>query len=261
MAGLFRSARRPWELSLLQETAFRTGRAQGPKLPGHQQAYRLTRSATGPALAPQDGLGRWRHSRRSRRLAPAPTEEAAMAHELGPGRKLAHHRGSFLEGPAGSTRARQEGLSGGMHDELDVQHAARQAHGRARLSFSAVGRAFTHLARRGRSKARARASGVSFGRAPAEVAAASAAEPAPRRRLRARRSSPLRGPITRPYLRSGLSARRLHSTCFPVRAPAPGARAHRRQAARRARPQAPAHSSGAPRRSAASRAACGRLRK
>lgn len=32
-----------------------------------------------------------------------------MAHELEPGRKLARHRGSFFEGPTGSTRARQEG--------------------------------------------------------------------------------------------------------------------------------------------------------
>lgn len=160
------------------------------------------------------------------------TEEAAMAHALEPGRKLARHRGSFLEGPTGSTRARQQGLSGGMHEHHDEEHAARQAHGRARLSSQKEGRAFTRLARRARSKARARASSVSFGQAPAGVAAASALEPAPRRQLRARRSSPLRGPITRPYLRSGLSARRLHSTCFPVRAPAPGARTLRRQAAR-----------------------------
>jgi hypothetical protein len=32
-----------------------------------------------------------------------------MAHELEPGRKLARHRGSFLESPAGSSPARQEG--------------------------------------------------------------------------------------------------------------------------------------------------------
>ena len=44
-----------------------------------------------------------------------------MAHELEPARKLARHRGSFLEGPAGSTRAR--------------------------LSFHKEGRAFTRLAR------------------------------------------------------------------------------------------------------------------
>ena len=58
-----------------------------------------------------------------------------MAHELEPGRKLARHRGSLFEGPTGSTRARQKGLSGGVHDEHDEEHAARQAHGRARLSF------------------------------------------------------------------------------------------------------------------------------
>jgi hypothetical protein len=39
-----------------------------------------------------------------------------MAHELEPGRKLARHRGGFLEGPAGLDRARQEGLSGVVHD-------------------------------------------------------------------------------------------------------------------------------------------------
>jgi hypothetical protein len=92
-----------------------------------------------------------------------------MARDLEPGRKLARHRGSFLEGPTGSTRARQQGLSGGVHEELDEQHAARQAHGRA----------FTRLAGRARSKARARASSVSFGQAPTWVA--SAVEPAPRR--------------------------------------------------------------------------------
>ncbi len=89
-----------------------------------------------------------------------------MARELGPGWKLARHRGGLLEGEAGSTRARQEGLSGGVRDELDEEHAARQAHGCA--------------------------SSVSFGQAPAGVAVASAVEPAPRRQLRARRSSPLR---------------------------------------------------------------------
>jgi len=77
----------------------------------------------------------WRASRLPRRLAPAPTEEAAIARELGRGRKLARDRGSFLEGTTGSTRARREGLSGGVHDHHDEGHAARQAHSRARLSF------------------------------------------------------------------------------------------------------------------------------
>jgi hypothetical protein len=70
-----------------------------------------------------------------------------MARELEPGRKLARHRGSFLEGPTGSPRARQQGLSGGVHGQLDQEYAARQAHGRARLSFDKEGRAFTRLAR------------------------------------------------------------------------------------------------------------------
>jgi len=61
-----------------------------------------------------------------------------------------------------------------VHDHHDEEHAARQAHGRARQSFHKVGRAFTRLARpRGRSKARARASvflesgGDGFGAGPA----------------------------------------------------------------------------------------------
>jgi hypothetical protein len=62
-----------------------------------------------------------------------------MAHDLEPGWKLARHRGGFLEGPTGSSRARQEGLSGVVHGQLDEEHAARQAHGRARLSFSEGG--------------------------------------------------------------------------------------------------------------------------
>jgi hypothetical protein len=65
-----------------------------------------------------------------------------MAHELEPARKLARHRGSFLEGPTGSTRARRP-----CNREYDDEHAARQAHGRARLSFHKEGRAFTRLAR------------------------------------------------------------------------------------------------------------------
>lgn len=60
-----------------------------------------------------------------RRLAPAPTEESATARELMPGWKLARHRASVLQGLTGSTRARQKGLSGGVHDRLDEQHAAR----------------------------------------------------------------------------------------------------------------------------------------
>ncbi len=115
-----------------------------------------------------------------------------MARELGPARKLARHRGDFLEGRTGLRRARQQGLSGVVHEQRDEAHAARQAHGRARPDLQAEGRAFTRLARRARSKARARASSVSFGQAPAWVAVASAVEPAPRRQLRARRSSPLR---------------------------------------------------------------------
>ena len=78
-----------------------------------------------------------------------------MAHELQPGRKLARHRGSFLEGPTGLSRARQQGLSDGVHDQLDEEHAARQAHGRARLSFHKEGRAFTRLASPGRAARRA----------------------------------------------------------------------------------------------------------
>jgi len=71
-----------------------------------------------------------------------------MAHELEPGWKLARHRGGFLKGPTGlGPRARQKGLSGGVHDHHDQEHAARQAHGRARLSFEKEGRAFTRLAR------------------------------------------------------------------------------------------------------------------
>ena len=45
-------------------------------------------------------------------------------------------------------------------------------------------------------------------------------------------------PIIVRSIRSPLSSRRLHSPSFPVRAPAPGARTLRRQAARRGRPQA-----------------------
>jgi hypothetical protein len=164
-------------------------------------------------------------------LAPVPSPRAGCGQRRPPWRASSGPGGSsraiaaaFLEGPTGSTRARQKGLSGGLRGERPEEHAARQAHGRARLGSQKEGRAFTRLARRAWSKARARASSVSFGQAPAGVPAAPAVEPAPRRPLRARRSSPLRGPITRPYLRSGLTARRLHSTSFPVRAPAPGAR-------------------------------------
>ena len=114
-----------------------------------------------------------------------------MAHELEPGWELARHRGSFLEGQTGSSRARQQGPSCGVHDARDEEHAARQADGRARLISQKEGRAFTRLARRAWSKARARASSISFGQAPAWVAAASAVAWAPRRQLRARRSSPL----------------------------------------------------------------------
>ena len=199
------------------------------------------REASGPARGAQG----WR--RRVARPAPAPTPRAGSGQRRppwrtssSPGRKLVRHRGSFLEGPTGlGPRAPGEPV---RRRARSPRRGARQAHGRARLSFEKEGRAFTRLARRGRSKARARASSVSFGQAPAGMAAASAVEPAPRQQLRARRSSPLRGPITRPYLRSGLSSRRLHLVVFLVRAPAPGARTHRRQAARRARPQAPAHS-------------------
>jgi len=82
-----------------------------------------------------------------------------MARELEPGRSPARHRGSFLAGPTGLGRARQQGLSGGVHGERDEEHAARQAHGRARLSSHKVGRAFTRLALlTARSKVRARAS-------------------------------------------------------------------------------------------------------
>ena len=52
------------------------------------------------------------------------------------GARRAPARPSFLKGPTGLDRARLEGLSGGVHDALDKQHAARQAHRRARLSFS-----------------------------------------------------------------------------------------------------------------------------
>ena len=37
---------------------------------------------------------------RLHRLAPAFHKDAAVAHELGPERKLAHHRGAFIEGGA-----------------------------------------------------------------------------------------------------------------------------------------------------------------
>jgi hypothetical protein len=154
-----------------------------------------------------------------------------MAYELGPRTEAA----ASLKARPAWTRARQGGLAGVVRVEHDQEYAARQAHGRARLSSHEEGRALTRLAKRARSRARARASSVSFGQAPAGVAVASAVEPAPRRPLRARRSSPLRdgeaalrGPITRPYLRSPLSSRRLHSIIFPVRAPAPGARTPRR---------------------------------
>ena len=52
------------------------------------------------------------------------------------GARRAPARPSFLKGPTGLDRARLEGLSGGVPDEPDDQHAARQAHGRARPSFS-----------------------------------------------------------------------------------------------------------------------------
>jgi hypothetical protein len=78
-----------------------------------------------------------------------------MAHELGPGRKLARHRGDFLEGRTGLRRARQEGLSGGVHEQRAEAHAARQALGRARVSSQMAGRSFTRLAKRAWSKARA----------------------------------------------------------------------------------------------------------
>ena len=44
------------------------------------------------------------------------------------------------------TRARLEGLSRGVRAEDDEEHAARQAHGRTRLSFHNEGHAFTRLA-------------------------------------------------------------------------------------------------------------------
>jgi hypothetical protein len=96
-----------------------------------------------------------------------------MAHELEPGRKLARHRGGFLEGEAGLVPRATEGLSGGGHDEHDEGHAARQAHGRARLSLQAVGHAFTRLALlTARSKARARARAFRKSCAPAHPAGA-----------------------------------------------------------------------------------------
>jgi len=67
------------------------------------------------------------------------------------------------------------------------------------------------------------------------------------------------GPITRSYVRSPLSSRRLHSSSFQVRAPVPGAAPCFGQAARRGRPQARRIASSASRRSAASRPSAGRL--
>jgi hypothetical protein len=40
-----------------------------------------------------------------------------------------------IECPTGLRRARPESPSGGVHDQLDEEHAARQAYGGARLSF------------------------------------------------------------------------------------------------------------------------------
>ena len=67
------------------------------------------REATGPSLAPHDRPGWRRHSRRSRRLAPA-TDQRRLPWRAssGPGRKLARHRGSFLQGPAVLTRRAPE---------------------------------------------------------------------------------------------------------------------------------------------------------
>jgi len=149
------------------------------------------REASGPARGAQG----WR--RRVARPAPAPTPRAGSGQRRppwrtssSPGRKLVRHRGSFLEGPTGlGPRAPGEPV---RRRARSPRRGARQAHGRARLSFEKEGRVFTRLARRLRSKARARASSASFGQAPAGVAVASAVEPAPRRPLRARRSSPLR---------------------------------------------------------------------
>ncbi len=72
-----------------------TGRARSDAAPG------LSREATRCHAGRNDQLDRSapRASRvASRRLR---TKEAAMAHELQHGRKLARHRGSFLEGPTG----------------------------------------------------------------------------------------------------------------------------------------------------------------
>jgi len=82
---------------------------------------------------------------------------AAIARELERGRKLARDRGGFLEGPTGLTRAHQEGLSCSVQDGHDGEHAARQAHGRARLSFRGGPHGHAPCIPTTGSKARARA--------------------------------------------------------------------------------------------------------
>ena len=151
------------------------------------------REATGPSLAPQNWQVRRRRWRRSRRLALPPDRGGHHgARVQAPDGSSPALAAASLKGPTGLRRARQEGLAGGLQGEHDEEHAARQAHDRARLSFHKEGRAFTRLASHAtRSKACARASVF-----VSPAAMASGGRPRPGRR-RARRRSALRAPITR----------------------------------------------------------------
>ncbi len=121
-----------------------------------------------------------------------------------------------------------------MHEELDEEHAARQAHGRTRLRFHKEGRAFTRLARpRRRSKARARASvffesgGDGFGAGPS-MAVKGAEEFAP--------SGPDNAPYTKLVLSvAALAGSRLPCAGFRARSPHPVVRKGRAGAQLQAR--------------------------
>ena len=67
-----------------------------------------------------------------------------MARELEPGRKLACHRGSFLEGPTGLGRARQQACQAACMTS-PTKAPRPPGRNRARLSFHKVGAASHHV--------------------------------------------------------------------------------------------------------------------